>query len=134
MSCAPATGKVGSLAKRLTKPLTGLILQGGWRVTRLAPELKSNQSGGEWIPSIDLENAAVGQPSVQETAVIGLAHSKWRELPLLVLVVKAGDESTAAALLNFLKDRVARWCLPDDVVFVPELPHTAKGQRVLMAA
>ncbi len=86
------------------------------------------KSGGEWISSIDLENAAVGHPQVQEAAVIGVAHSRWQERPLLVVVPKAGETPTAAAILDFLKDRVARWWLPDDVVFVAELPHTATGK------
>ncbi len=86
------------------------------------------KSGGEWISSIDLENSAVGHPQVQEEAVGGVHHGKWQERPLLVVVPKAGEQPTAAALLDFLKDRVARWWLPDDVVFVTELPHTATGK------
>ena len=86
------------------------------------------KSGGEWISSIDLENAAVGHPQVQEAAVIGVQHSRWQERPLLVVVPKAGEKPTATAILEFLKDRVARWWLPDDVVFVDELPHTATGK------
>ncbi len=86
------------------------------------------KSGGEWISSIDLENAAVGHPQVQEAAVIGVFHSKWQERPLLVVVPKVGEKPTPDALLAFLQDRVARWWLPDDVVFVDELPHTATGK------
>ena len=86
------------------------------------------KSGGEWISSIDLENAAVGHPSVQEAAVIGVAHSKWQERPLLIVIKKPNQELTAQELLTFLSERVARWWLPDDVVFVDELPHTATGK------
>jgi fatty-acyl-CoA synthase len=86
------------------------------------------KSGGEWISSIDLENVAVGHPKVREAAVIGVAHSKWQERPLLLVVPKSGETLTAADMQDFLKDRVARWWLPDDVVFVEELPHTATGK------
>jgi fatty-acyl-CoA synthase len=86
------------------------------------------KSGGEWISSIDLENAAVGHPAVQEAAVIGIAHSKWQERPLLVVVKKKGVEVSREDLLNFLEARVVKWWLPDDVVFVDDLPHTATGK------
>ena len=86
------------------------------------------KSGGEWISSIALENAAIGHPGVAEAAVIGVAHSKWQERPLLVVVRKAGQELTRDQMLGFLQDKVARWWLPDDVAFVAELPHTATGK------
>jgi acyl-CoA synthetase (AMP-forming)/AMP-acid ligase II len=86
------------------------------------------KSGGEWISSIDLENAAVGHPAVAEAAVIGVAHEKWQERPLLVVVPKSGQSVTREELLRFLEDKVAKWWLPDDVVFVAELPHTATGK------
>ena len=86
------------------------------------------KSGGEWISSIDLENVAVGHPKVQEAAVIGVAHSKWQERPLLIVVPKTGESLTAAEMTAFMQDRVARWWLPDDVVFVDALPHTATGK------
>jgi fatty-acyl-CoA synthase len=86
------------------------------------------KSGGEWISSIDLENIAVGHPKVREAAVIGAFHSKWQERPLLVVVAEAGDPPTAAEILAFLQDKVARWWIPDEVVFVDELPHTATGK------
>jgi fatty-acyl-CoA synthase len=91
------------------------------------------KSGGEWISSIDLENVALGHPKVGEAAVIGVAHSKWQERPLLVIVPKPGAELTGAEMLDFMKDRVARWWLPDDVVFVDELPHTATGKLLKTA-
>jgi fatty-acyl-CoA synthase len=86
------------------------------------------KSGGEWISSIDLENAAMAHPGIAEAAVIGVAHPKWQERPLLVVVRKAGRELTRDDVLAFLHDRVARWWLPDDVAFVDELPHTATGK------
>ena len=86
------------------------------------------KSGGEWISSIDLENAAVGHPAVQEAAVIGLPHPKWQERPLLIIVRKPGAQASREELLAFLSDRVAKWWLPDDVAFVDELPHTATGK------
>ena len=86
------------------------------------------KSGGEWISSIDLENAAMGHPAVAEAAVIGIAHAKWQERPLLIVVKKAGKETTRDELLKFLDGKVAKWWLPDDVVFVDELPHTATGK------
>ena len=86
------------------------------------------KSGGEWISSIDLENAALGHPQVREAAVIGVAHSKWQERPLLIVVPKPGETLDRADLLAFMKERVASWWLPDDVVLVDELPHTATGK------
>jgi fatty-acyl-CoA synthase len=86
------------------------------------------KSGGEWISSIDLENAAIGHPAIAEAAVIGIAHPKWQERPLLVVVKKAGQDVTREHVLAFLEGKVAKWCLPDDVAFVEELPHTATGK------
>ena len=86
------------------------------------------KSGGEWISSIDLENAAVGHPDVQEAAAIAVPHPKWQERPLLVVVLKPGAKLTRKDMLRYLGDKVAKWSVPDDVVFVPELPHTATGK------
>ena len=86
------------------------------------------KSGGEWISSIELENAAVGHPDVAEAAVIGLPHPKWGERPLLILVRKEGREVTKEAMLDWLQDKVAKWWLPDDVVYIDEIPHTATGK------
>jgi fatty-acyl-CoA synthase len=86
------------------------------------------KSGGEWISSIDLENLAVSHPSIAEAAVIGVAHSKWDERPLLVAVVKEGHEVTREDVLQFMAGKVAKWWLPDDVQFVDEIPHTATGK------
>ncbi|MEK6245129.1 MAG: 3-(methylthio)propionyl-CoA ligase [Pseudomonadota bacterium] len=86
------------------------------------------KSGGEWISSIDLENIAVAHPAVQEAAVIGIAHPKWDERPIVVVVKKAGQEVTTAELLKFYEGKIAKWSMPEDVVFVAELPHTATGK------
>jgi acyl-CoA synthetase (AMP-forming)/AMP-acid ligase II len=86
------------------------------------------KSGGEWISSIDLENAAVGHPSVAEAAVIAIAHAKWQERPLMIVVKKRGSDVTKAELLDYLSDKVAKWWLPEDIVFVDEIPHTATGK------
>ena len=86
------------------------------------------KSGGEWISSIDLENTAVGHPDVAEAAVIGVPHPKWSERPLLIIVRKEGSEVSREAILDWLRDKVAKWWLPDDVVFVDEIPHTATGK------
>jgi acyl-CoA synthetase (AMP-forming)/AMP-acid ligase II len=86
------------------------------------------RSGGEWISSIDLENAAVAHPDLAEAAAIAIAHPKWGERPLLIAVRKPGAEVERGEVLAFLEDKVARFWLPDDVVFVEELPHTATGK------
>ncbi|MES2148968.1 MAG: 3-(methylthio)propionyl-CoA ligase [Pseudomonadota bacterium] len=86
------------------------------------------KSGGEWISSIELENAAMGHAAVAEAAVIGIAHPKWQERPLLVVVRKAGKELSRDDMLAYLGDRVAKWWLPDDVEFVDQLPHSATGK------
>jgi 3-(methylthio)propionyl---CoA ligase len=86
------------------------------------------KSGGEWISSIDLENAAVGFPDVAEAAVIGLPHPRWDERPLLIVVPKPGRVIDKPALMNFLAGKVAKWWLPDDIAIVSELPHTATGK------
>ena len=86
------------------------------------------KSGGEWISSIDLENAALLHPGVAEAAVIGVAHPVWQERPLMVVIRKPGADVTAESLLTLLKGKVAKWWLPDDIVFVSELPHTATGK------
>ena len=86
------------------------------------------KSGGEWISSVDLENLAVGHPKVAEAAVIGIPHPKWDERPLLVVVTKDGETVERAEILGFMRGKVANWWLPDDVVFVDEIPHTATGK------
>ncbi|HEV2041300.1 MAG TPA: long-chain fatty acid--CoA ligase, partial [Casimicrobiaceae bacterium] len=86
------------------------------------------KSGGEWISSIDIENFAIAHPAVAEAAVVGVAHPKWGERPLLVVVRKSGQDVDREQLLDFLRDKVAKWWLPDDVLFVESLPHTATGK------
>ncbi len=86
------------------------------------------KSGGEWISSIDLENAAVGHPGVAEACVIGVLHAKWDERPLLLIVKANNEDPTKEDINSFLEDKVAKWWLPDDIVFVDELPHTATGK------
>ena len=91
------------------------------------------KSGGEWISTIEIENIAVGHPAVAEAAVIGVAHLKWDERPLLIIVLKAGQSATREELLDYLTGRIAKWWMPDDVVFVDEIPHTATGKIQKMA-
>jgi fatty-acyl-CoA synthase len=86
------------------------------------------KSGGEWISSIDLENLAVGHPKVAEAAVIGVQHPKWDERPLLVIVLKKDQEASKDEILSFMQGKIAKWWMPDDVAFVPEIPHTATGK------
>ncbi len=90
------------------------------------------KSGGEWISSIDLENAAMGHPGIAEAAVIGVPHPKWQERPLLVVVGKPGQDLTRDGVLKYLEGKVPKWWLPDDVAFVTELPHTATGKLLKM--
>jgi fatty-acyl-CoA synthase len=86
------------------------------------------KSGGEWISSIDVENAAASHPTVAEAAVIGVAHPKWQERPLLLVVAKPGQTVNTAELKDYLAGRLAKWWLPDDIVIVDALPHTATGK------
>jgi fatty-acyl-CoA synthase len=86
------------------------------------------KSGGEWISSIELENLAVAHPQVAEAAVVAVPHPKWGERPLLVVVLKEGQAPSRDDILAFLRGKVATWWLPDDVVAVAEIPHTATGK------
>ena len=86
------------------------------------------KSGGEWISSIELENTAVGHPAVAEAAVIGVAHPKWTERPLLVAVLAEGQDVSKEELLKYFDGKVATWWIPNDVIFLDELPHTATGK------
>ena len=86
------------------------------------------KSGGEWISSIELENVAMDHPAVAEAAVIGLAHPKWTERPLLVVVKAEGQDVGKEEMLAWYKGKVATWCVPNDVVYIDELPHTATGK------
>jgi len=86
------------------------------------------KSGGEWISSIELENVAVGHPGVAEAAVIGVKHPKWDERPLLIVQPRENAQLTREQVLAFYEGKVAKWWVPDDVVFVEALPHTATGK------
>ncbi len=86
------------------------------------------KSGGEWISSIDLENVAMGHPAVHEAAAIAAHHPKWDERPLLVVVKKPDAQVTRDELLAFYDGKIPKWQVPDDVVFVTEIPHTATGK------
>ena len=86
------------------------------------------KSGGEWISSVELENAAVGCEGVAEAAAIGVAHPKWDERPILLVVRKPGGAVTADAITEHLAKNVAKWWLPDEILFVDTLPHTGTGK------
>jgi fatty-acyl-CoA synthase len=86
------------------------------------------KTGGEWVSSIEIENAAVSHPEVAEAAAIGRYHPKWTERPLLIVVLQAGTTASTEQILEFLKDKLHKISMPDDVVFMEELPHTATGK------
>jgi fatty-acyl-CoA synthase len=86
------------------------------------------KSGGEWISSVELENEIMGHPAVAEAAVIGLPHPRWSERPLACVVLKPGEQATKDEVLAFLAGKVAKWWVPDDVVFVDEIPKTSVGK------
>jgi acyl-CoA synthetase (AMP-forming)/AMP-acid ligase II len=86
------------------------------------------KSGGEWISSIELENVAVGHPGVAEAAVIGISHEKWTERPLLIVVPEDGSSPDKQELVAWFKGKVADWWIPDEVVLVDKIPHTATGK------
>jgi acyl-CoA synthetase (AMP-forming)/AMP-acid ligase II len=86
------------------------------------------KSGGEWISSIELENLALGCPGIAEAAAIGLPHPKWDERPLLVVVAKSDASISRESVLAHFQGKIAKWWIPDDVVFVDEIPHTATGK------
>lgn len=92
------------------------------------------KSGGEWISSIDIENIAVGHPKAQLAAVIGVTHPKWDERPVLLVELKSGEEAEPQEFLDFLDGKIARWWMPDAVVFVDEVPlgPTGKIDKKLM--
>ena len=90
------------------------------------------KTGGEWISSVDLENAIVGFPGVQEAAVVAVSHPKWDERPVAVIVASEPKPSVEA-LNDFLGQRFAKWQLPDAYVFVDELPHTSTGKLLKSA-
>lgn len=91
------------------------------------------KSGGEWISSIEIENIAVGHPDVAEAAVIGVSHPKWDERPVLIVVPKKDKKISKENMLQFLQGKIAKWWMPDDVICVGEIPHTATGKILKMA-
>jgi fatty-acyl-CoA synthase len=86
------------------------------------------KSGGEWISSIEIENLVVSHPDVFEAAVIAIEHPVWQERPLLIVQPKPGRTPSKQSIVDFLSDKIAKWWMPDDVVFVDSLPHTATGK------
>ena len=86
------------------------------------------KTGGEWISSIDLENAALTHENILEACVVGVPHPKWDERPLLFLITKDGNEIEKQDINDFLLEKVVKWWLPDDIIFVKELPHGATGK------
>ena len=86
------------------------------------------KSGGEWISSIDLENAAVGHPDISEAAAIGISHPKWDERPVIVVVCHQNKKPKKEEILTFISKKFAKWQVPDDVIYVDEIPHTATGK------
>jgi fatty-acyl-CoA synthase len=86
------------------------------------------KSGGEWISSIEIENLAAGHPKAELAAVIGVAHPKWDERPLLLVKLKAGETAAKEEFLQFLDGKIAKWWMPDDVAFVDDIPLGATGK------
>lgn len=100
-----------------------------WGYLQITDRLKDViKSGGEWISSIELENCAMNHPHVAEAAVVGMPHPKWTERPLLLAVLKDGKMLEKQTLLSWLEGKMAKWWVPEDCLFVDELPHTATGK------
>ena len=110
-----ATGDVAKIG-----PHTDLVL-----VDRTKDLIKS---GGEWISSIDLENIACGCHGVAQAAAVAIPHPKWDERPLLIIVAKEGATVSKQAVLDYIAGRVAKWQVPDDIMFMEALPMTATGK------
>lgn len=109
-----------------TNDIATIDPEGTMRITDRAKDII--KSGGEWISSIEIENLATAHPDVAEAAVIGIAHEKWSERPLLLIVPAAGRAPDGAAILASLTGRIPSWWVPDDVRIVAEIPHTAIGK------
>ncbi len=122
-------------------PRTAESFQDGWLRTGDVCKIEPNgyiritdrakdviKSGGEWISSLDLEGEIMAHPAVAEAAVIGVKHVKWQERPLAVVVLRPGVEATKEEILDHLSDRVVKWWMPDEIVFVDELPKTGTGK------
>jgi fatty-acyl-CoA synthase len=86
------------------------------------------KSGGEWISSVEVENELMGHPKIREAAVIGVAHEKWQERPVACVVVEPGEDLTEADVLAHLDGKIAKWWMPDKVVFIEEVPRTSVGK------
>jgi fatty-acyl-CoA synthase len=100
--------------------------QGYMQITDRAKDVI--KSGGEWISSIEIENIAAGHPKAALAAVIGVAHPKWDERPLLLVQLKPGETATRDEFLEFLIGKIAKWWMPDDVQFVADIPLGATGK------
>lgn len=109
-----------------TGDVSTIDAQGYMQITDRAKDVI--KSGGEWISSIEIENIAVGHPAVAQAAVIGVAHPKWDERPVLICQLKPGAAATAADLIAWLDGRISRWWMPDDVLFVDEVPLGPTGK------
>jgi len=86
------------------------------------------KSGGEWISSVEIENELMAHPDIREAAVIGVLHPKWSERPLACVVLEPGKEISKQEILDYLAPKLAKWQLPDDVVFIDEVPKTSVGK------
>ena len=130
-----------AVVKRYLKSSSDIVDQEGWFDTGDVATIDSNgymritdrskdviKSGGEWISSIDLENAAVGHPEIIEAAAIGVFHPKWDERPVVVIVCHSGKKPAKKEILDFISKHVAKWQVPDDVIYMDEIPHTATGK------
>ena len=120
---APATDAKGWFD---TGDVATMDANGYVRITDRAKDVI--KSGGEWISSIVLENAALDCPGVAEAAALGVPHPKWDERPVLIVVAKPGEAPSREAVLAAVAKRCARWQVPDDVIFMDEIPHTATGK------
>ena len=109
-----------------TGDIASVDSQGFMQITDRAKDVI--KSGGEWISSIDIENISVGHPKVELAAVIGAAHPKWDERPVLVIKLKPGQSEDKQEHLDFLQGKIAKWWMPDDVVFVDDIPLGATGK------
>lgn len=109
-----------------TGDVATLDAQGYMQITDRAKDVI--KSGGEWISSIEIENLAVGHPKALLAAVVGVPHPKWDERPLLLVKLKPGEPATAEEFRQFLADKIAKWWMPDDVVFIEEMPMGSTGK------
>ena len=86
------------------------------------------KSGGEWISSVEIENELMAHPKIKEAAVIGVSHPRWSERPLACVVLEPGQQLTKQEVLDFIAPKLAKWQIPDDVVFIDEVPKTSVGK------